>query len=69
MLPLVQRIRLLVIAFSGRLIDPELLVDEVKSKPPVLLLHGDQDEVVPQNPYQKRPLDLKKRGLKRFSPM
>jgi len=26
---------------------PELLADEVVSKPPVLLIHGDQDEVVP----------------------
>ncbi|AWI83884.1 phospholipase [Alloyangia pacifica] len=36
-----------VVAFSGRLISPELLADEVVSRPPVLLLHGDQDEVVP----------------------
>ena len=36
-----------VVAFSGRLLQPELLADEVQSKPPVLLIHGDQDEVVP----------------------
>ncbi len=35
------------VAFSGRLLDPELLVDEVVSRPPVLLVHGDQDDVVP----------------------
>ena len=34
-------------AFSGRLLEPELLVDEVQCKPPVLLIHGDQDDVVP----------------------
>jgi len=34
-------------AFSGRLLQPELLADETVSRPPVLLLHGDQDEVVP----------------------
>ncbi len=34
-------------AFSGRLLEPELLTDEVVCRPPVLLVHGDQDEVVP----------------------
>lgn len=36
-----------VVGFSGRLLRPDLLQDEVKSKPPILLIHGDQDEVVP----------------------
>jgi phospholipase/carboxylesterase len=36
-----------VVAFSGRLLEPELLADEVVSRPPVLLVHGDQDDVVP----------------------
>lgn len=36
-----------VVAFSGRLLRPEALKDEAISKPPVLLVHGDQDEVVP----------------------
>lgn len=36
-----------VVAFSGRLLEPELLADEVISRPPVLLVHGDQDEIVP----------------------
>ncbi len=35
------------VCFSGRLLQPELLADEVVSRPPVLLVHGDQDEVVP----------------------
>jgi len=34
-------------AFSGRLIQPELLGDEVQCRPPVLLVHGDDDQVVP----------------------
>ena len=34
-------------AFSGRLLEPELLVDEALCRPPVLLVHGDRDEVVP----------------------
>lgn len=36
-----------VVGFSGRLLDPESLTDEVQSRPPVLLLHGDEDDVVP----------------------
>jgi len=36
-----------IVGISGRLLRPELLADEVVSKPPVLLIHGDQDEVVP----------------------
>jgi phospholipase/carboxylesterase len=36
-----------VVAFSGRLLGPELLPDEAVSRMPVLLVHGDADEVVP----------------------
>jgi phospholipase/carboxylesterase len=34
-------------AFSGRLLEPESLADDVVCRPPILLVHGDQDEVVP----------------------
>jgi phospholipase/carboxylesterase len=34
-------------AFSGRLLEPESLADELTCRPPVLLVHGDQDDVVP----------------------
>lgn len=34
-------------AFSGRLLGPEALKDEVVCRPPVLLVHGDGDDVVP----------------------
>jgi len=36
-----------IIGFSGRLMAPERLAAEVVSRPPVLLIHGDQDDVVP----------------------
>ena len=36
-----------VVAISGRLLAPEVLEAEAVAKPPVLLIHGDQDEVVP----------------------
>lgn len=36
-----------VVAFSGRLLQPEVLPEETVSRMPVLLVHGDADEVVP----------------------
>jgi phospholipase/carboxylesterase len=36
-----------VVGFSGRLLAPERLAHEAVSKPPVLLVHGDADEMVP----------------------
>lgn len=36
-----------IVAFSGRLLSPETLADEVVVRPPVLLVHGDVDDVVP----------------------
>lgn len=36
-----------VVAISGRLLRPERLVAEAAVKPPVLLIHGDADPVVP----------------------
>ncbi len=36
-----------VVAISGRLLEPEALAGAAKVKPPILLIHGDQDPVVP----------------------
>lgn len=36
-----------IIGFSGRILNPESLSEDCKSKPPTLLIHGDQDDVVP----------------------
>lgn len=36
-----------IIGFSGMLVAPDRLKDECKVKPPVLLIHGDQDELLP----------------------
>ena len=35
-----------IVGFSGRLVDPAAL-ERARSKPPVLLVHGDMDDVVP----------------------
>jgi phospholipase/carboxylesterase len=36
-----------IVGFSGRLIREDTLSDEMKSKPPIYLIHGDQDPMVP----------------------
>lgn len=36
-----------VVGFSGRLLGPELLDEQVEVRMPILLIHGDQDDVVP----------------------
>ncbi len=36
-----------VMVYSGALVGPDLLASEIKSKPPVCWIHGEQDEVVP----------------------
>ncbi|MDA1091359.1 MAG: dienelactone hydrolase family protein [Proteobacteria bacterium] len=35
-----------ILGYSGMLVGPELLADAIKSRPPVMLVHGDEDEVV-----------------------
>jgi phospholipase/carboxylesterase len=36
-----------IIGFSGMLVSPESLKDEAVNQPPILLIHGDRDEVIP----------------------
>ncbi|WP_103171737.1 alpha/beta hydrolase [Paracoccus sp. SY] len=52
-----------IIGFSGRLLVPELLPSEAKVKPPVLLLHGDQDPMVPFQDMQLAGEALEKAGF------
>ncbi|SDX97704.1 alpha/beta hydrolase [Citreimonas salinaria] len=51
-----------IVGFSGRLLAPELLTDEVVSRPPVLLVHGDQDDVVPPQSLPEAAEALQKAG-------
>ncbi len=53
-----------IVAFSGRLLEPELLEDEVQCKPPVLLVHGDMDDVVPPQSLPEAAEALQKAGWK-----
>ncbi len=52
-----------IVAFSGRLLSPELLEDEVKTKPPILLVHGDADDVVPVQSLPEAAEALQKAGF------
>ncbi|MDD2868153.1 dienelactone hydrolase family protein [Neomegalonema sp.] len=36
-----------IVGFSGRIVNPEMLVPQIRSRPPVLLAHGEEDPVVP----------------------
>ena len=38
-----------IVGFSGKLLYHSLLKDEVKSRPPVLLIHGEKDELLPHS--------------------
>ena len=56
-----------VVAISGRLVRPEALGAEAVVKPPVLLMHGDQDAVVPFADMDKARNALLRGGFKTLS--
>jgi phospholipase/carboxylesterase len=51
-------------AFSGRLLEPELVADEAECRPAVLLVHGDQDDVVPVQSLPQAAEALQEAGWK-----
>ncbi len=53
-----------IVAFSGRLLNPETLKDEVVSRMPVLLVHGDQDDMVPVQSLPQAAEALQQAGFK-----
>lgn len=53
-----------VIGFSGRLLSPELLADQAESRPPVLLVHGDMDDVVAVDSMPEAAQALQTAGFK-----
>jgi phospholipase/carboxylesterase len=53
-----------VVAIAGRLLRPDLLADEVVGRPPILLVHGDQDDVVPPQSLQLAAEALQEAGWK-----
>jgi phospholipase/carboxylesterase len=54
-----------IVGFSGRLLKPEALADEVVTRPPVLLIHGDMDDVVPFQSLPEAAEALEAAGFER----
>lgn len=52
-----------IVGFSGRLLSPESLEDEVVVRPPILLVHGDADDVVPVQSLPEAAEALQKAGF------
>ena len=52
-----------IVGFSGRLLAPELLASEVRSRPPILLIHGTEDPVVPHSSLAAAENELKAAGV------
>ena len=53
-----------IVAFSGRLLSPDTLKDEVVSRMPVMLVHGDADDVVPPQSLPEAAESLDQAGFK-----
>jgi phospholipase/carboxylesterase len=52
-----------IVGFSGRLLAPELLASELRSRPPILLVHGTDDPVVPYSSLAAAETTLKAAGV------
>ena len=52
-----------IIGFSGMLPAPDALKDEIKSRPPVLLIHGDADEMLPSGLSEYAAQVLQQNGV------
>ncbi|MEP0336829.1 MAG: dienelactone hydrolase family protein [Alphaproteobacteria bacterium] len=52
-----------IIGYSGALVGDELLASEIKSKPPVLLMHGEADPIVPPDLMYHAEDTLKAAGV------
>ncbi|MBO6777927.1 MAG: alpha/beta fold hydrolase [Marinibacterium sp.] len=52
-----------IVAFSGRLLNPDMLKEEVVSRMPILLVHGDADEMVPPQSLHEAAEALEQAGF------
>ena len=52
-----------IVGFSGALAGPEVLKDEIKTRPPVLLVHGDADEMLPVTMTEQAAQALQQNGV------
>lgn len=52
-----------IVGFSSRLLAPELLPTELRTKPPVFLRHGDADDIVPAASLAEAEMALRAAGV------
>jgi phospholipase/carboxylesterase len=52
-----------ILGYSGRLLAPELLADELRSRPPVLLVHGTEDPLVSYQSLADAAAALRAQGV------
>jgi phospholipase/carboxylesterase len=52
-----------IVGFSGMLAGAEILKDEIKSRPPILLAHGDSDEMLPHVLTERAAEALRQNGV------
>lgn len=52
-----------IVGYSGRLIAPQLLAEEMRSTPPILLVHGTDDPMVPHTSMAEAETMLKGAGI------
>ncbi len=52
-----------ILGFSGALVGRQLLAGETTSRPPILLVHGDRDEMIPLSALHKAVEALSEAGL------
>jgi len=52
-----------IVGFSGMLAAPESLGKEIKSRPPVLLVHGDSDQMLPHQLTERAAEVLRQNGV------
>lgn len=52
-----------VVGFSGALLGGEALADELRARPPILLIHGDRDPVVPAHATHMAAHQLRERNV------
>lgn len=52
-----------VVGFSGALLSPDMLAREIAARPPVCLIHGEADDVVPYASLARAVTGLKEHGV------
>ena len=52
-----------IVGYSGRMEAPDLLKDEIRSKPPVVMVHGDSDELLAVSEMETAATALRENGV------